>query len=84
MRGGGSLAGVESQGAFEARLAEGHKFAPSLVGIDCDDAIERATERGFQVQVILPTDEAITADLGANRIRIFVDDNGVVDRARAG
>jgi hypothetical protein len=75
---------MESQEVFEARLAEGHEFAPSLLGLDCDDAIERATERGFLVQVIPPTAEAITADLRANRIRIFLDDDGVVARARAG
>lgn len=75
---------MDSQRDFEAQLAEGHEFAPSLVGLDRDAAIERATEHGYRIQVVPPTAEAITADLSANRIRLFLDEDGVVARARAG
>jgi Potato inhibitor I family len=81
---GGRLADVHSPEDFQARLAQGHEFAPSLVGLDRNEAIERGIERNFQIQAVTPTAEAITADLSSNRIRIFLDDKGVVVRAQAG
>jgi hypothetical protein len=69
---------------FEARLAEGAALAPSLVGLSREEATERVTERGFQADAIPPTAEAVTADLRASRIRLFLDENDVVVRAHAG
>jgi len=75
---------VDWQEDFEARLEEGRTFAPTLVGLECDAAVERVTERGFDPQVVPHTAEAVTADLGANRIRLFLDEQGMVVRATAG
>ena len=72
------------QERFKARLGEGRAFAPSLVGLERQAAIERATEHGFRPEAIPTTVEAITADLVSNRIRLFLDEDGSVVRALAG
>jgi hypothetical protein len=68
-----------------ARLIEGNELAESLVGLDVTEAVQLATERGFEPRLIPHTVEAVTADLRLDRIRLFLDDTGVVvQRASAG
>jgi hypothetical protein len=48
-------------------------------------AKDLAVRQGYhRTQFITPDVEAITADLDSLRIRLFVDDRGVVVRASAG
>lgn len=69
---------------FKARIAEGTALAPDLVGLIRQEAVERAIERGFDVQVIPAAAEAISADLASNRIRLILDEAEIVVRAWAG
>jgi hypothetical protein len=73
-----------AQEQARARQAEGVALAPSLVGLDGEEAAARATELGFEAQVVPPDVDALTADLRANRLRLFLDENGTVVRVRAG
>jgi hypothetical protein len=75
---------ARAQARAVARQAEGNTFAASLVGLDCDEAVNRTSDRGFEPQVIPHTVEAVTLDLRHNRIRLFLDENGIVARAHAG
>lgn len=75
---------ARSQARAVARQAEGNTFAASLVGLDCDEAVRRSTDHGFEPQVIPHTVEAVTLDLRTNRIRLFLDEYGKVARAHAG
>ena len=59
-------------------------LAPSLVGLAEADAVRRASEAGFDPQVVPPGVTALTMDFRARRIRLFVDDFGQVTRATAG
>ena len=61
------------------------EFAPSLIGVDGRKAKDLAVREGFyRSTVITPDVEALTADLDSLRIRLFVDDLGVVVRVSAG
>jgi hypothetical protein len=76
---------VETAEEFEGRLRAAQEFAPSLIGLNGREAKELAVRAGYyRSQVITPDVEAITADLDSLRIRLFVDDLGVVVRASAG
>lgn len=73
---------MDAQEKFRARLAESRSLHPSW-----DDryvATARARARACRVQVIPHTAEAITADLDANRIRLFLNEHGIVVRASGG
>lgn len=80
----GRLAAVRSQEEFEARLAKGREFAPSLAGLDREAAEEQAVKRGYRPQVTPSTAEAVTADLDSRRIRLFLDEHDLVVRSTAG
>lgn len=75
---------MRSQEEFEARLAKGREFAPSLAGLDREAAEEQAVKRGYRPQVIPSTAEAVTADLDSRRIRLFLDEHDLVVRSTAG
>jgi hypothetical protein len=76
---------VETPQEFAARLMAADEFASSLVGLDGRDAKDAAVRSGYhRSQVITPDVEAVTADLDPFRIRLFVDERGVVVRAKAG
>jgi hypothetical protein len=75
---------VDSERDFMDRLAEGRALASSLVGLGRDAAVERAAERGFRTQAVSSSATVVTTELAPNRIRLFVDADGVVVRARAG
>lgn len=70
--------------AAEERRAEGRAFGPSLVGLGVEEAVNRATDRGFDPQVISHRANAITADLRYNRLRLFLDEDETVVRVTAG
>ena len=59
-------------------------LAPDLVGLAAPDAVRRATEAGFDPQVVPPGVTALTMDFRPMRIRLFVDESGQVLRATAG
>ena len=70
---------------FEARLRAAQEYAPSLIGLDGREAKDLAVLEGYyRSQVITPDVEALTADLDSLRIRLFVNDLGVVVRVSAG
>jgi hypothetical protein len=59
--------------------------APSLIGLDGREAKDLAVREGYyRSQVVTPDVEALTLDLDSLRIRLIVDDLGVVVRASAG
>jgi len=59
-------------------------LAPSLVGLPEADAVRRAVEAGFDPQVVPRDVTALTMDFRPLRIRLFLDDAGLVRRATAG
>ena len=65
------------------RLRQGNAIAATLVGLTAADASYRVEEKGFVPQVI-PPGHLATADLAPHRIRLAVDESGVVTRAWAG
>ena len=76
---------VGLQEEFRARLAEGAEFAPSLLGLDRDTAVQRVRSHGFRPEVIPPTPGlALTAELASGRIRLFLDEDDMVARASSG
>jgi hypothetical protein len=76
---------VETPQEFAAGLRAAEEFASSLVGLDGREAKDAAARSGYpRSQVITPDVEAVTADLDPFPIRLFVDDQGVVVRAKAG
>lgn len=76
---------METVEEFEGRMRAAHKFAPSLIGLDGREAKDLAVREGYyRSQVVTPDVEALTLDLDSYRIRLFVDDLGVVIRASAG
>jgi hypothetical protein len=70
--------------APKADTCKGRRFASTLVGLDREAAVRRATERGFEAHVVPHTDQAVTDDLKHNRLRLFLDEKGTVVRAHAG
>ena len=80
----GTLCSVRSQEASEARLARGREFAPSLVGLDVNAAVQQVAAEGYRAQLIPWYAEAVTADLDSLRIRLFLDEDDLVSRATAG
>jgi hypothetical protein len=67
-----------------ARRAEGSALAESLIGLQREQAVSRAMDRGFDPEVISHTEHRITMDLSHNRIRLFLDKDDKVVRAWAG
>ena len=83
--------GIHLSGEHEARrrqlrerLQEGAALAETLIGLGRFDAVERVTTAGFHAEVIEPDMEWLTLDLYFERVRIFVDDEGLVTQAEAG
>jgi hypothetical protein len=68
---------------LEQRLREGNAIAATLVGLTADEASDRVQDQGFVPQVI-PPGHLVTADLAPHRIRLAVDESGVVTRAWGG
>jgi hypothetical protein len=66
------------------RLAAGRELAASLAGLDRQSAEDQVVKHGYCPELILPTVEALTADLNSHRIRLFIDERDVVIRATAG
>lgn len=66
------------------RLQQGAALAETLTGLGRSDAVERITSAGFYAEVIEPDMEWLTLDLYFERVRIFVDDEGLVTQAEAG
>jgi Potato inhibitor I family len=65
------------------RLRAGSAVAATLVGLTAAQASDRVEASGFVPQVI-PTGHLVTADVAPRRIRLVVDESGVVTRAWAG
>ena len=65
------------------RLRAGNAIAATLVGLTADEASDRVQDQGFVPQVI-PPGHLVTADLAPHRIRLAVDESGVVTRAWGG
>ncbi len=64
--------------------AAARSLARSLVGLAEAAAVRRASEAGYDPQVVPPGVTALTMDFRSRRIRLFVDDSGQVTRATAG
>jgi len=76
---------MESADEFEGRLRAAQEFARSLTGLDGREASDLAVRQGYhRTQVMTPDVETVTMDLDSLRIRLFVDDRGVVVRGSAG
>jgi hypothetical protein len=76
---------VDTTEELEARLRAAREFAPSLIGLDGREAKDQAVREGYRrSQVITPDVEALTLDLDSLRIRLFVNDLGIVVRVSAG
>jgi hypothetical protein len=76
---------VETLPELAARLRAADEYASTLVGLDGREAKDAAVRSGYhRSQVVTPDVDALTADLDPFRIRLFVDEQGVVVRAKAG
>lgn len=75
---------MRSKDNFEANLAKGREFAPSLVGLDVNAAVQQVAAEGYHPQLIPWYAEAVAADLDSLRIRLFLDENDLVARTTAG
>jgi hypothetical protein len=64
--------------------SEAALLAPSLVGLSEDDAVRRVSDGGFDPVVVPPGVTAVTMDFRPRRIRLFLDDSGLVTRATGG
>jgi hypothetical protein len=64
--------------------SEAAALAPSLVGLAGAEAAATATSAGFDPAVLPPGTTAVTMDFRPRRIRLFLDDDGRVERATAG
>jgi len=73
----------EDETDLDQRLSAGNAIAATLVGLTAAEASERVEESGFVPQVI-PPGRLVTADVAPHRIRLVVDESGVVTRAWAG
>lgn len=73
----------EDEADLKQRLREGNAVAATLVGLTADEASDRVRDQGFVPQVI-PPGHLVTADLAPHRIRLAVDESGVVTRAWGG
>jgi hypothetical protein len=65
-------------GQITARLRAGADLGSELVGVAGEVAFERAAEAGFDPQLVGPEVRAITADLRPDRVRLFLNEDGVV------
>ena len=68
----------------ETALAKGREFAPSLVGLDVNAAVQAVAVEGYRAQLIPWYVQAVTADHDPLRIRLFLDEDDIVARATAG
>ena len=73
----------EDETDLNQRLRAGNAIAATLVGLTADEASDRVEDEGFVPQVI-PPGYLVTADLAPHRIRLVVDESGVVTRAWGG
>ena len=73
----------EDEADLNQRVREGNAIAATLVGLTADEASDRVKGQGFVPQVI-PPGRLVTADLARHRIRLVVDESGVVTRAWRG
>lgn len=64
-------------------LSEGSSLAESLVGLTGDEAAMRCRAAGFDPSVVSPG-VPVTLDLRVRRVRLFVDENGIVTRGHGG
>ena len=67
----------------EELMQEGAAFASTLVGMNLASATAGAEQRSFKVQIVPPSGE-LTFDLNPKRMRLQVDDAGIVTWAHAG
>lgn len=65
-------------------LQPGAVLAETLQGLSRSEAVERVTAAGFRAVVVPPDAQAMTADLRLDRVRVYVDAEGLVTRASAG
>jgi hypothetical protein len=77
------MAVPEDEPELHQRLREGNAIAATMVGLTADEASDRVKDKGFAPQVI-PPGSLVTADLDPDRIRLAVDESGVVTRAWGG
>jgi hypothetical protein len=73
----------EDEPDLDQRLRAGNAIGATLVGLTAAEASERVEASGFVPQVI-PPGRLVTADVAPHRIRLVVDESGVVTRAWAG
>jgi hypothetical protein len=73
----------EDEADFDQRLRDANAIAATVVGLTAAEASDRVEDQGFVPQVI-PPGALVTADLVAHRIRLAVDEAGVVTRAWGG
>ena len=73
----------ERMRADQARFREGTAIAATLIGLTAADASERIEGKGY-VPNVIPPGYAVTADLAYHRIRVVIDESGVVTRAWCG
>ncbi len=73
----------EDDADLSRRLREGNALAETLPGLTVAEASDRVEDQGFVAQVI-PPGYLVTADLALHRIRLAVDESGVVTRAWCG
>lgn len=66
------------------RLRPGRALAEAVLGLPRSEAVDRVTAAGFRADIITPSTHAVSADLRFDRVRLHVDDAGVVRDARAG
>jgi hypothetical protein len=68
-------------GRINERLRAGAELASELVGLPGEVAFERAAQVGFDPQLVGPEVEALTADMKPDRIRLCLNEDGVVQEA---
>jgi hypothetical protein len=73
----------EDDADLSQRLREGNAIAATLPGLTVAEASDLVEDQGFVAQVT-PPGYLVTADLALHRIRLAVDESGVVTRAWCG
>ncbi|QIK65427.1 hypothetical protein G7072_02905 [Nocardioides sp. HDW12B] len=74
----------ESARRLSETLRAGSVLGDELIGLPGDVAFDRAVEAGFSPELVDPDVEAITADMRPKRLRLFLDETGVVRAAEPG
>jgi Potato inhibitor I family len=78
-----SGASEERLRADRARLREGNAIAATLIGLTAAEASDQIEKEGY-VPNVIPPGYVVTADLAPHRIRLVIDESGVVTRAWGG